>query len=92
MTRILCFPCVILLAVLAHKCQAVKNDTCPMGASIDMDKEELLGTLFPGLFVSKRELRPKLMKKAIASIVESETRRKLNTVSRMMNGETCCEM
>ena len=72
-----------------------KNDTCPMGASLDMEDDKLLATLFPGLFVDRRQLRTRAMKKILATMVKSQRRRILKKnayTTEAEANEECCEM
>ena len=64
---------------------------CPMGASIDMERDELLGKLFPGLFVNKKDLRPKKMDRNLAKMMKWQVRRRLKVVA-FNTEQDCCEM
>ena len=67
------------------------SDKCPMGASMDMERDELLGKLFPGLFVDKKDLKPRKMNQNLAKMVKWKSRKTLKAVA-FSNVQDCCEM
>ena len=76
---------------------AAEAAKCPMGASLDMTDEKLLATLFPGLFINRKQLKERAMKKVLAEMVKFKRRKilKKNIFTVEVDDEIaneCCEM